>query len=230
MLSSSETTASETVKTSQADALIAAGQRLDGEALAWCLGAYGAFRKVSSAVSAQELLQSVRSLRPRIVVVSEGLITATARELFSELAVRMGETRVAVFADSLTDRQLDLIVHNRVSGILSHQDSMRTVSDQLIQIAAGQTVLSEQMSRRVELTADGQFQCTGSVQLKKLSDRQWDVLMKIAEGDRVSEVAEALSISEKAVEAHKYRIMRLIGATDRVDLCRWAIREGIIDP
>jgi DNA-binding NarL/FixJ family response regulator len=53
--------------------------------------------------------------------------------------------------------------------------------------------------------------------------------LRIAAGRRVSEVAEALQISEKAVESHKYRIMRVVGAADRLDLCRWAIREGLID-
>jgi DNA-binding NarL/FixJ family response regulator len=56
------------------------------------------------------------------------------------------------------------------------------------------------------------------------------VLLRIAEGRRVAEVAADLHISEKAVESHKYRIMKAIGASDRVDLCRWAIREGFIQP
>lgn len=214
----------------QADAIVADTNRANGEAIAWCQGAYGVFRKVTSVGSPAELLQAVRAIRPRVLLLAENIVVSLVRELFSELAVRMGETRVVVFADALTDRQLDLIVNNRISGILSRQDSMRTINEQLLQAAAGQSVLSELMAPRVQLTPDGLFRCTGSAQLKKLSDRQWDVLMRIAEGGRVSEVAQALAISEKAVEAHKYRIMRLIGATDRVDLCRWAIREGLISP
>jgi two-component system, NarL family, invasion response regulator UvrY len=230
MLKTPEQVSSSPDLLTHSDALIADSNRVNGEAIAWCLGAYGVFRKVSSVGSGAELLQQIRSVRPRIVLLSETLIVATARELFSELAVRMGETRVVVFGDALTDRQLDLVVNNRITGVLSRQDSMRTINDQLVQVAAGQPVLSELLTSRIHLSSDGQFRCAASDQLKKLSDRQWDVLLKIAEGGRVAEVAQALSISEKAVEAHKYRIMRLIGATDRVDLCRWAIREGLIDP
>jgi DNA-binding NarL/FixJ family response regulator len=106
---------------------------------------------------------------------------------------------------------------------------MKKISEQLGQVSAGQAVLSENLAARVQLQRDGHFRCSASSQMQKLTDRQWDVLLKIAEGRRVSEVAEALSISEKAVESHKYRIMRAVGATDRVDLCRWAIREGLIE-
>ncbi len=211
------------------DAVIADSNRLNAESIAWCLKSYGGFRNVMSVASPSELLQAIRAQRPRVVLVGERLAVKSLRDLFSELAIRLGETRVAVFGDSLTDRQLDLVVNNRVSGLLSREDSMRRISEQLTQIAGGQPVLSEHLAARVQLMRDGQFRCIASGHMQKLTDRQWDVLLKIAEGRRVSEVAEALSISEKAVESHKYRIMRVVGATDRVDLCRWAIREGLIE-
>jgi DNA-binding NarL/FixJ family response regulator len=212
-----------------ADAIVADANRVNGESIAWCLNAYGGFRNVTAAGTAAELLYAIRSQRPQVVLVGERILIGAAREIFGELAVKLGETRVAAFADALTDRQLDLIVNNRITGLLSRQDSMRTISDQLIQVAAGNRMLSEQLKSRLQLGSDGQFRCAASARLQKLTDRQWDVLLRIAEGGRVSEVAEALAISEKAVESHKYRIMRAIGANDRVDLCRWAIREGLIE-
>ena len=211
------------------EAVIADSNRVNAESIAWCLKAYGGFRNVTAVSTAAELLQAIRSQRPQVVLICEKLIVKSLRDVFSELAVRLGETRVAVFGDGLTDRQLDLIVNNRVTGILSREDTMKKISDQLSQVSGGRPVLSEHLASRVHVSRDGNFLCSASTQMQKLTDRQWDVLLKIAEGRRVSEVAEALSISEKAVESHKYRIMRAVGATDRVDLCRWAIREGLIE-
>ena len=213
----------------QGDAVIADSNRVNSESIAWCLKAYGGFRNVTSVSTSLELLQTIRSQRPQAVLVGERLIVQSLRDIFSELAVRLGETKVAVFGDALTDRQLDLVVNNRVTGLLSREDAMKKISEQLAQIVAGQPVLSEHLAARAQVTRDGRFRCTASGQMKKLTDRQWDVLLKIAGGRRVSEVAIALEISEKAVESHKYRIMRAVGATDRVDLCRWAIREGLIE-
>ena len=211
------------------DAVIADSNRVNAESIAWCLNACGGFRNVTSVSTSLELLQTIRSQRPQAVLVGERLIVQSLRDIFSELAVRLGETKVAVFGDALTDRQLDLVVNNRVTGLLSREDAMKKISEQLAQIVAGQPVLSEHLAARAQVTRDGHFRCTASGQMKKLTDRQWDVLLKIAGGRRVSEVAIALEISEKAVESHKYRIMRAVGATDRVDLCRWAIREGLIE-
>ena len=208
------------------DAVIADNSRVNAESMAWCLKAYGGFRNITAVSTSSELLLTIRSQRPQVVLIGERLIVAGLRDIFSDLAVRLGETKIAVFADGLTDRQLDLIANNRVIGMLSRADAVKKISEQLSQIATGTAVLSEHMNARLKLLRDGSFRCVASAQMQRLTDRQWDVLLNIAEGRRVS---EALSISQKAVESHKYRIMRVIGATDRVDLCRWAIREGLIE-
>lgn len=211
------------------DAVIADSTRLNAESIAWCLMSYGGFRSVTPATTCSELISAVRSLRPALIVLSERVVVKCFREVFAELAVKLGEVRIAVFADELTDRQLDLVTNNRIAGLLSRRESMRRLSEQLSQIAAGQSIVSDYLSNRIEHLGGGQFRCTSCAHMEKLTERQWDVLLRIAEGRRVSEVAEALQISEKAVESHKYRIMRVVGAADRLDLCRWAIREGLIE-
>lgn len=208
--------------------VIADPNLLHAEAISWCLSAYGAFGSVDHVVSADELLATIRSQRPTVVVIAEPLIVDSIRSVASELAVKLGETRVAVFADRLTDRQLDLVVNNRVTGLLSRKEGTRSICDQLTRIASGAAVLSSVLESRASQDSDGRFSSTASSQMTQFTDRQWDVLIRVAEGARVPEVAEELNISRKAVEAHKHRIMQRLGTSDRVDLCRWAIREGLI--
>ncbi len=208
--------------------LIADPNLLHAEAISWCLSAYGAFGSVEHVMTVDELLAAIRSQRPSVVVIAEALIVDSVRAVSAELAVKLEETRIAVFADRLTDRQLDLVVNNRVNGLLSRREGTRTICDQLTRIASGASVLSPQLESRVSGTADGHFVSTTSTQMTQFTDRQWDVLIRVAGGARVPEVANELKISRKAVEAHKHRIMQRLGTSDRVDLCRWAIREGLI--
>lgn len=208
--------------------IVAETSRLNAEAVSWCLSAYGSFRDVESVSDLQELISAIKTQRPAIVLVGDQLASRGIRDIVTELAVRMGETRIAVFADHLTDRQLDLIASNGVTGFLSRHETMRELNEQLLRVAAGSPVLSGHLKHRLELHGRD-FRCLASRHLRKLTDRQWDVLLRIAAGRRVSQVAQDLEITPKAVESHKYRIMKTIGATDRVDLCRWAIREGLIE-
>jgi DNA-binding CsgD family transcriptional regulator len=67
-------------------------------------------------------------------------------------------------------------------------------------------------------------------QLQCLNRRELDVFRLLAKGDSVKEVARALGLSFKAIDSQKYRIMRKLGLTDRVQVTRLAIRAGLITP
>lgn len=63
-----------------------------------------------------------------------------------------------------------------------------------------------------------------------LSPRELEILQLIAEGHSGRQIAEHLTISEKTVERHRSNILAKLGLTDRLQLTRYAIRRGIIEP
>jgi DNA-binding NarL/FixJ family response regulator len=66
--------------------------------------------------------------------------------------------------------------------------------------------------------------------LAVLNPRELEVFTLLAQGRSVKEVANALGSSFKAIDSQKYRIMRKLGLTDRVQATRLAIRAGVINP
>jgi DNA-binding NarL/FixJ family response regulator len=63
-----------------------------------------------------------------------------------------------------------------------------------------------------------------------LSHREEEVVKLVAEGYTNKQIAEALIISEKTVERHRANILEKLGMRDRVELTRYAIRHGLIEP
>ena len=63
-----------------------------------------------------------------------------------------------------------------------------------------------------------------------LSPRELEVLKLVAEGHTTREIAELLVVAEKTVERHRAHILDKLGMRDRVDLTRYAIRRGLIEP
>ena len=63
-----------------------------------------------------------------------------------------------------------------------------------------------------------------------LTPREAEVVKLIAEGRTSQEIAELLVISPKTVERHRANILDKLEIHDRVDLTRFAIREGLVEP
>ncbi len=63
-----------------------------------------------------------------------------------------------------------------------------------------------------------------------LTPRELEVLKLIAEAHPSKEIAALLSISLKTVERHRANILEKLGMRDRVELTRYAIRRGLVEP
>lgn len=63
-----------------------------------------------------------------------------------------------------------------------------------------------------------------------LTPRESEVVKLVAEGMTTREIAEALFISPKTVERHRANVLEKLGMRDRVDLTRYAIRRGLVEP
>jgi DNA-binding NarL/FixJ family response regulator len=63
-----------------------------------------------------------------------------------------------------------------------------------------------------------------------LTPRELDVVKLIAEGHTSEEIAEILYISKKTVDRHRANMLEKLGMRNRVELTRYAIRRGLVEP
>jgi DNA-binding NarL/FixJ family response regulator len=63
-----------------------------------------------------------------------------------------------------------------------------------------------------------------------LSTREQEVAKLVAEASTTEQIADLLALSPRTVERHRENIMAKLGMRDRVELTRWAIRQGLIEP
>jgi DNA-binding NarL/FixJ family response regulator len=70
----------------------------------------------------------------------------------------------------------------------------------------------------------------GKEQFDVLTPRELEVLKLIAEANTSKEIADKLFISIKTVDRHRQNILEKLGMSDRVELTRYAIRRGLIQP
>jgi DNA-binding NarL/FixJ family response regulator len=63
-----------------------------------------------------------------------------------------------------------------------------------------------------------------------LTPRELEIVKLVAEGYSSDEIAGTLVISRKTVEHHRSHILEKLGMRDRVELTRYAIRRGLVEP
>jgi DNA-binding NarL/FixJ family response regulator len=63
-----------------------------------------------------------------------------------------------------------------------------------------------------------------------LTPREREVVKLVAEAHTTEQIAALLQISPRTVERHRENILAKLGMRDRVELTRWAIRHGLIEP
>ena len=63
-----------------------------------------------------------------------------------------------------------------------------------------------------------------------LTPREQEVIKQIAEGLSSEEIAESLVISKKTVDRHRANILEKLGMRNRVELTRYAIKRGLVEP
>jgi DNA-binding NarL/FixJ family response regulator len=64
----------------------------------------------------------------------------------------------------------------------------------------------------------------------RLTPREEEVVKLVAEAHTSKEIATILHLSEKTVENHRANAMHKLGMRDRVELVRYAIRRGLVEP
>ena len=63
-----------------------------------------------------------------------------------------------------------------------------------------------------------------------LTPRELEIVKLVAEGHTTDEIASTLVISKRTVEHHRSHILEKLGMRDRVELARYAIRRGLVEP
>lgn len=209
------------------DVVLGIPGQLDAQSMEWTLTSQGRVRHVRSIHQVDELIAHVSSDAPRLLLLDEHFASPHLQAIARQIPVRLNDCVIGLFADRLSCRQLHM-ASPYTTGLLSRQTSVQAFMAELDVVASGRKIVSESLASRVKVDSRKRFEVVSVEKIQNLTNRQLEVLIRIAQGLTAKEAAHDLHITEKAVESHKYRLMRILGVRDRIELCRWAIREGII--
>jgi DNA-binding NarL/FixJ family response regulator len=147
-----------------------------------------------------------------------------------ELHRRRPQLRILMLSMHENERYLHEALKAGASGYV-----LKTVADRDLVEAVRAAMRGEKFlypGARTPLIEDFLHRARQDLPLREdpLTPREQEVLKLVAEGYTNKQIAETLVISEKTVERHRANILDKLGMRDRVELTRYAIRHGLIEP
>jgi two-component system, NarL family, nitrate/nitrite response regulator NarL len=199
------------------------------EGLSAILKQYPEMEIVDLAGSVQEAVESVRRLRPDIVLMDFNLPDGTGADATRMILQQHPDCKVVFM--TISDREEDLMVAIR-SGAVGYLMKNMVPSKLVAALRAvqqGESALSRSMTLQLmkEFSRTMQAEPAGDPALGELTQREKDVLAEIADGKSNQEIANELVISENTVKYHVHSILSKLGLADRKELAKFARNHGV---
>jgi DNA-binding NarL/FixJ family response regulator len=112
------------------------------------------------------------------------------------------------------------------SGYLTKESASAELVAAVTKVAAGGVYVSLSMAERLAQTLN---EPVGDLPHQRLSDREFEVFCRIATGETITQIAQALSVSVKTVSTYKTRILEKMQMPHEAALIRYAMRHKLVD-
>jgi RNA polymerase sigma factor (sigma-70 family) len=187
---------------------------------------------IGESADGREAIDLARRLAPDVVLMDIRMPTVDGLAATREI---VGTGRPGVRVLILTTFDLDEYVYEALkagaSGFLLKTAPPAELASAVRTVAAGDVLLSPTITRRLieQFVEHKRRQRRAPEWLAQLTDRERDVLGKVARGMSNREIAEALVVSEATVKTHVNRILSKLELRDRVQAVVLAYESGFLE-
>ena len=173
---------------------------------------------VAEATGGQEAIQRYREHRPDVTLMEARLPDLGGIDALIAIRAEFPAARIIMLTSFEGEVEALRALEAGASGYLLKNIPPGELLHEIREVHAGKKrVPLELATRLVERMGD-----------ESLTDREVEVLMRVAEGNRNRDIGAILGISESTVKVHMKHIIDKLGAKDRTEAIAIGIRRGII--
>lgn len=184
---------------------------------------------VGEAASAEEAMNETERVQPNVILMDIGLPDKTGIEATRAIKARFPDVNVVALTIHEDEEYFFQMLNAGASGYVPKRAAPEELITAIKAAAIGEVYLYPSLAKLlVRDFFNNERTMEERVSLDGLTEREREVLTRLAEGASNDEIAEALVISPKTVERHRENIMRKLSLHSRSELVRYAIRKGII--
>jgi len=201
------------------------------QSLAERLNAEIDFEVIGQLDSADDAVRTVVDLSPDVLLLDIDMPGVASFEAAEHIRTRRPETRIIFLSAFFHDRYIEQALRVEAKGYITKSEPINSVIKAVRQVSQGRVYFSDEVRDRIVVDAKGIRLSPKAPQTRvsTLTPREIEVLRYLARGLSKKEIAATMHISAKTVEGHTEKVMNKLDIHDRVELARFAIREGIVE-
>jgi DNA-binding NarL/FixJ family response regulator len=187
----------------------------------------GDMEVVAEAADGAQAVELALAHRPDLCILDVQMPKLTGLQATREIRAQLPDMTVLILSMHDDERYLFEALKAGAGGYVLKAQADTDLVDAVRAVRRGEPFLTSAAQRSLvrEWIADD-----AAGPAEPLTPREQEVLKLIAEAHTNREIGEILHLSAKTVESHRGNLLRKLGMRDRVELVRYAIRRGLIEP
>jgi two-component system invasion response regulator UvrY len=181
---------------------------------------------VAEADSGEAACQRYSELMPDVVVMDISMAGIGGLEALRRIRLKHDGARVlalSAFDDAMHARRA---LRRGALGFLSKRSAPEALLEAVRTVAAGKRYLDAKLAQEIAL---GELAGNEESAVDRLSEREFEIFLRLAKGATVERIAKDLSVSASTVGTHLYNIKQKVNATNQSELTLLALRLGLIE-
>jgi two-component system invasion response regulator UvrY len=181
---------------------------------------------VAEAQSGEAACQIYAELTPDVVVMDLGMPGMGGLEALRRIRARNSAARILALSAHDDPMHARRALREGALGFLSKRSAPEALIEAIASVAAGRRYIDPNLAQKLALA---EIEGAARSPIEQLSEREFEVFIRLAGGATVQKIADDLKLSASTIGTHLYNIKQKLGVVNQSELTLLAIRHGLIE-
>lgn len=181
---------------------------------------------VGEAATGRDAIEMVRTVEMDVLLLDVSMPGQTGIDAMAMIRAKAPDLAILILSGYPEEHYAVSLIRQGASGYLSKQCEPADVVTAIRTVSQGRRYITPVVA---ELLAQQLNRPDAGPAHEQLSEREFQVFLRLAKGETVGDIAGALSLSVKTVSTYRTRIMEKMSLSSNSDLTYYALKTKLID-